>query len=39
MEEWKVCEEHTNYSVSNLGNVKNDKTGRGKGIQRFYFVS
>jgi hypothetical protein len=20
MEEWKVCEEHTNYSVSNLGN-------------------
>jgi hypothetical protein len=28
MEEWKVCEEHTNYSVSNLGNVKNNKTGR-----------
>ena len=29
MEEiWKVIEYATNYSVSNLGRVKNNKTGR-----------
>lgn len=28
MEEWKKVEGHPNYSVSCLGNVRNDKTGR-----------
>lgn len=28
MEEYKVIKDYTNYSVSNLGNVKNNKTGR-----------
>lgn len=23
---WKICNENSNYSVSNLGNVKNNKT-------------
>jgi hypothetical protein len=27
-EEWRVIENYENYSVSNLGNVRNDKTGR-----------
>ena len=28
MEEWRKVEEFPNYSVSNLGNVRNDETGR-----------
>jgi hypothetical protein len=28
MEEWRVIEGYDNYSVSNLGKVRNDKTGR-----------
>lgn len=28
MEEWRKVEEYPTYSVSNLGNVRNDKTGR-----------
>lgn len=27
-EEWKIIEDYPNYSVSNLGRVRNDKTGR-----------
>lgn len=28
MEKWKVIEEYPKYSVSNFGNIKNNKTGR-----------
>jgi hypothetical protein len=28
MEEWRQIEGYENYSVSDLGNVRNDKTGR-----------
>jgi hypothetical protein len=28
MEEWKQVIDYPNYSISNLGNVRNDKTGR-----------
>jgi len=28
MEEWKVISDYPNYSVSNFGNVRNDKTGK-----------
>lgn len=28
MEEWRKVEEFPNYSVSNMGNVRNDETGR-----------
>ena len=28
MEQWLKCEEFENYSVSSLGNLRNDKTGR-----------
>ena len=28
MEEWKQIIDYPNYSISNLGNVRNDKTGR-----------
>jgi hypothetical protein len=28
MEEYKLIEGHENYSVSNFGNIKNDKTGK-----------
>ena len=28
MEEFKKIENYNNYSVSNLGNIRNDKTGR-----------
>lgn len=27
-EEWRTIEDHPNYSVSNLGRVRNDKTGK-----------
>lgn len=40
MEEWKQIKDYPNYSVSNLGNIRNDKTGvilsdriRGKGYK------
>ena len=28
MEEWMKCEEHKNYSISSLGNLRNDKSGK-----------
>ena len=28
MEEWRVINDYPNYSISNLGNVKNNKTGK-----------
>ena len=27
-EEFKIIKDHENYSISNFGNVKNNKTGR-----------
>ena len=27
-EQWKACEGHSNYEISNMGNVRNVKTGR-----------
>ena len=35
MEEWKVIENHNNYEISNLGNVRNIKTGR---ILKYYIA-
>ena len=28
MEEWKIIEDYPNYSISNIGNIKNNKTGK-----------
>jgi hypothetical protein len=28
MEDWKVISDYPNYSVSNFGNIRNDKTGK-----------
>lgn len=43
MEEWRKVEGFPNYSVSNLGNVRNDKTGRilkpGEDNHGYHFVS
>ena len=43
MEEWKIIEDFPNYSISNKGNVMNNKTGniisQQKQYNGYYIVS